>query len=125
MKQFTADNLPEIRIDIQAALKAVEDKHGITLKLAAINYNKTNFTSKVEANIIGGETRKEIDYRHRHEMRGLPKLHSLIKMDGEIWEIVGWAKASRKYCVIVSNGSKEMRYTIRSIQNAKVIRNGQ
>jgi len=48
MKQFQQSDFPSIRSDIDAALKVVAEKYGVTFKIGSITYNTTEFRTKLE-----------------------------------------------------------------------------
>ena len=47
IEQFTKNNLPEIRADINAALEAVEKKYGIKIALGNIKFSPDSFDAKM------------------------------------------------------------------------------
>lgn len=50
---FDRSNLREIRTDIEAALAAVEQKHGIRLNMGNIRFDAGMFRAKLEAQVLG------------------------------------------------------------------------
>ena len=47
IKQFDKANLKDLRNDIDAALKQVMDKHGISLSIGNISFNAGRFTTRM------------------------------------------------------------------------------
>src|SRR5574343_210778 len=73
MKTFTKQNLGEVRADINAALEAVDKKHGIQLSIGNITFTAETFSTKLAANIpsdgaeagskSGGEVKWETNFK--------------------------------------------------------------
>lgn len=124
MPEFTQENLQEIRADIKAALATVGAKHGLEFNFRNINYSPTDFSTKLTAHWTSGPTPEEARYDLQYHRYNLPKRGSLIKIRSEYWEIVGWLKSSRKYCILCTNGNDKMRFTLSAVVAAQVLRNG-
>lgn len=66
MKAFDKKELTMLREEIRAALKKIEDKHGITLELGNINFTPDSFEGKLKAFIkdanASSENKKDMVY---------------------------------------------------------------
>lgn len=54
IKNFTSENLKDIRVSIQDALKPVEEQYGVTFNLGKITYEEFSFRSSVECSVGNG-----------------------------------------------------------------------
>ena len=54
--QFTKQNLPQVRLDINKILKAYADENGLTITLGNIKFSAGEFTAKLETKIVGAVT---------------------------------------------------------------------
>ena len=105
MEKITKPFLKVVRKDIEEALKSVEEKHGITFDLKNITFQDTSFDLKIEANIVGADTRFVKDYKEFHKMYELPELGTDITLQGRHFKITGFNSKARKNCVLIEDGN--------------------
>lgn len=118
IEKFTPNNLKEIRVSIQDALKEVEEQYGITFKLGRITYEELSMKLGVECSIGTGldaaRTKFESDIR-----RGYGGIFELEEEDfgqkmllsGKVYTIVGLnTRARTKPLQMVDDEGK--RYSV-------------
>lgn len=107
MTTITRDILKAIRGDIDAALAAVGEKHGVILKAGNASFSEANFTFKLEGTIKGGVSKIEFDYiAYSAVYPNLPPLHSTIIHAGKSFKVCGWKGRS---LVIENDKGKQFR----------------
>ena len=97
--------LKEVRKDIEAALKAVEAKHGLNLDLGSMTFTENSFTTKLSASVVsadGIDQGKKTEWERNAPMFGLDKdlFGKTFSMNGNQYEITEIKPRSRKYPVI-------------------------
>jgi len=98
MEQFDRTTLKVLRKEINSALSAVCETHGITITLGNISFSNNEASIKMKANIEGAPTKEESMYSSYALITDLPPLHSVVKLfDGKEYKIIGWNTKARKY----------------------------
>jgi hypothetical protein len=105
---FDRKNLQALRTDIDAALKAVGDKHGISLKLGRGTFSAETATFKLELGTVSDTgvvvTKEAQDFKTYALMFGLKPEHlgqSFKDFDGHSYKVVGLKVRSPKFPVLV------------------------
>jgi hypothetical protein len=106
---FTRQNLPALRADIDAALKAVGEKHGIVVKTdGGGSFSPTNYTVKVGAAVKAenGEvvTKEAQDFKMLASSYGLPleMLNKEFFVAGVSHKVTGIYPRKHKYPVAIT-----------------------
>lgn len=97
--------------DVEAALKAVGEKHGLTFSISGVSFMCAEMDFRINAALSapapGVFTRKQDAYRAVRKMHRLPKLNAVIKASSHTLRIVGWNTRARKYpveCTDINTG---------------------
>ncbi len=103
MKEFTKQNLRELRDGLDAALKQLGEKFGVSLKLGTGRFSPTNCTFKLEAAVIAEDgqvvTKESQDFTRLAKVYGLSPedLGRTFKTGGKSFTIVGLNSKRPKY----------------------------
>lgn len=98
LTSFNKENLKDIRKDLNAALKAVQDKYGIVITVGGITFNEKHFTAKLTTLIEDGSVSSNVNpkwvvhfNRNAEFNLGLKKsdLGKEFKSGGETLKLVG------------------------------------
>lgn len=117
INSFDEQNLTLIKADIDAAMKAIEAKHGIMLKLGGISFNTTSFNAKINAVLVNESTPENVhpkwvaDFlRHAKSLNMKPDdLGKPFAYKGRNFEIVGMRPRARFSLVIRDIATKDMK----------------
>jgi hypothetical protein len=94
-----------LRAELEAALKIVADKHGISIKTGKMTYSDTNVKVSLEVATVseGGEvnTREKKDFLQFAEIYGLKPtdLGRNFKSQGELYQITGLNTKKQKFAI--------------------------
>lgn len=96
--QFNRKNLPAFRADIDAALAALETKHGVKFELGRITFTESNFRVKLECTSAADKSGNSVDPRK-------------VKFDANTWRYnistaafgQTFTKGGRKYKIVGLN----------------------
>lgn len=94
---ITKDKLRELRSDIDAALRAVAQKHNLS-KLSAGNctFGDSNFTFKLEGLVAGGLTKEQSFYEQMRRFDpGFPPRDTQFFDHGKRWSVHGMKARGR------------------------------
>lgn len=100
MEKITPAMLKEFRVDLNAAMKKLESKYGVTLQCGRGTYTHENFSIKVEGVLEGGLDKDAQRYEHYRSMYKLPKLLTVYTERGVKYRIIGLTSRDK---VIVEN----------------------
>jgi hypothetical protein len=109
IKQFDKSNLKEIRTAVDIALAGVGSQFGIKIKIGNMNFGDHTFTSKVEASVVGVDTRVEEWSRHFWKFDlSEDWLHKTFTHNNDEYKIVGLRPRATKNQILIernpSNG---------------------
>ncbi len=111
IKSFTPSNIDDVQRDIEAAINAVCEKHGVTAKFGNIRYSSATYTSKMEVYATSNGDADKIEF-NRYAMRfGLKNeaYRSTFTSNGETFTVVGIKPRAKQYPIIAEN-TKGKRY---------------
>lgn len=94
--------LEAFRKDFAEAMKPLEKKYNLSLKLGRITYGEDSFNGKLEAfDRSEGESREAKEFQKHCTLYGLEPtdLGKTIVCDGDSFKIVGLNPSKRKYCI--------------------------
>ena len=108
--RFTKTNIEQVRSDIEAALRLVEHKHGLSFKVHKITYGKDQFRSRFECFITNPEATplelEKIEFIRYAPSFGLTEadFHKTFESrpDG-VFLLVGLMPRRRKYPILGVN----------------------
>lgn len=114
MKQFTKQNLQSLRVDIDNALAAVAEKHGISLKLGNGRFSPVDATFKLELAVcedgVAMTPEKQI-----LKMLFPDLVDKTVEIDGESAKVVGYNKKARSYPFIVEMKGKRYKVAYETV----------
>jgi hypothetical protein len=106
MTTFTKTSCKSICADIEAAVQAVADKHGVSIKRGNASFSESTITLKVEVSTIGDDgtvNTKEAE-AFTKEARWFDidpaALGRVFDVRGKSYTIVGFKPRSRKYPIL-------------------------
>jgi hypothetical protein len=103
MDTISKESLKQLRDDIDAALKAVGDKHGVALRAGNASYTATNATFKLE--VSTSFNRFCTLYGFKPENLG-----ATFQNRGVTFTLIGLDRKSRKYPVLARNAKDGKTY---------------
>lgn len=109
--QFTKQNLPQVRADLNKILKDYADKNGMVITLGNIKFQAGEFTTKLETKIVGAVTQED------KNLERYMATYSLGKFGTAGRELVGMNTRAHAYPFIYTQGGKRFKC---SIENAKM-----
>ena len=119
--QFDRPTLRALRSDIEAALKAVAAKHGVSLTAGAVSFEPQRFTLKIEGAVIGADGKAASFAQHAHLFGLAPgDLGKRIMLGGKQFTIVGVRPNARKRPVLLedANGNRNVVASADSVLRA-------
>ena len=104
---MTKTNLKNFRNDFANAMKALEEKYGVTVEMKNISYTQDSFTTKIEV-VNESDNREQTDFERNvvcFKNYGLTKndYKKVFKIKGEKFYLVGINPRARKYPFILRN----------------------
>ena len=117
-------NLDQIRKDIDEALKAVSEKHGVNFKMGAMRYTDVNFKTTLEATLIdssGKDAKAEKEW-NRAVLTGLVQRdwrnQPFTWEDGKKFQVVGFDSKKKKNKIVLEEIKTGKRFgcSIRTIE---------
>ncbi|MDL2342523.1 MAG: hypothetical protein QFB87_05620 [Patescibacteria group bacterium] len=128
--EFDALNLKPLRVEIEAALKQVADKHSIKLSLGSFTYQSDSFTVRLTggAGASVEETTKETKWRKDfitmcgYVNLSMGDLGKQVTLSGKAFVIAGMRPAAKLSIVIRSGDGK---YQAASVESVKAALNSQ
>lgn len=116
--KFTKQNLQALRVDIQAALTAVGEKHGIQLTYGNASFNSTGltFSGKLAGAVIDSDG--SVASQEAQDFKTYAALYDMkpedlgfqFEHDGAMHEIIGLSRKAPKYPILVKNLSNQKTY---------------
>lgn len=102
IKQFDKSNLNEIRTAVDIALAGVGSQFGIKIDIGNIKFDDHTFTSKVEASVVGVDTRVEEWSRYFWKFNLQEEwLHKTFTHDNDEYKIVGLRPRATKNQILL------------------------
>ena len=129
INEFNKANLQQVRADIAAALKAVEEKHGLTLSIGSISYSGNTFSSKMTAitksampassSTIPGNSKWHADFLKHCMFYGMSKsdLGKTIKIGARSYIISGMRPRADKQMLLKEVGSSNDKFMIMDVES--------
>lgn len=114
--------IEEIRNEIEKAMRMVENKHGITLKVGTIRYDRNDFRFSTEGQLDSVEPKERRDYkRYRLESRpSLPCIDVIIQIENKPHQVIGLRRKAKRYPVIIQDlTGKQFRCSFDAAEAAK------
>jgi len=102
VKEFNKVNLKTLRSEIDAALKAVADKNGITLGIGNISFTSDRFTCRLTAQTKSQVT-TEIPGSVSGTIAGLFKIGDSFKHNTKVLTITDYNPSKPKNCIVVKD----------------------
>lgn len=101
ISKFNKANLRQLRADMNQALDAVAQKHGITIKAGNARFTENNVTFKIEAGIIGSDGIAKSKERIALEKLYPQYADKAVKLMGKrgpvSGKVVGYNSRAKKY----------------------------
>lgn len=110
---ITKTLLKQFREDFKEAVKPLEEKYGMELKLKNINYSDVQFTTKLEASFTkDGLTLEQTKFNALCHRYGLIETDygRLFTYQGTEYELCGFAPNRRKYPVVARSRLNQKEY---------------
>lgn len=108
--QFDRQNLKQIRVTLEEALKPVAEKLGIHISLGGFSYDEKHFTSRLTANVKYAGTDVVIG------KGGLPEIGTKFQIRNKQLEVVAHAPARPKFPIIVKERFSGRKYKVSTEQ---------
>lgn len=87
--KITKELLRQLRQDINTALGAVADVHGIKLEAGKASFTDSTFTFKLDGIVKGGKSNEAQRYELHEKLLGLPPLFTRITLRDVEYETAG------------------------------------
>lgn len=113
--------LRALNADMEEALKAVAEKHGVSIDVGNASFTSQNATFKVQVAVIGkggvADTREAQDFRIFASSYGLSAddLGQTFPYGGKEYTIVGLSRKSSKYPIVCKRDNREARLPVESV----------
>jgi len=124
---FDNKGFQDFRRDFEFAMKALGEKHNVSIGMGNISYNEAQFVSKMtvikKGGVIEGTSHAQINFEQNAELFGLTKgdWNKIVKLsDGTPAKLVGVEPRSHKYPFIVETASGK-KYKMSASQVRKTI----
>ncbi len=114
MKAFNKQNLPTLRDDINAALAAVGEKHGISLRAASARFDDKLVTYKLEGSILGDGGEVVDKYAVALQEYHPELVGKQITLNDKRFTVVGFNTSSRKWSFHIKDTNGKISTTTRS-----------
>lgn len=128
VKQFDKAFFKMIRAEVDAALKPLADKHGISLHMANVSFTNQTFTAKVEGAIVDSATGvavtpEELALKNYHKSFLGDKfvMDAVYMYRGKKIKFVGLQTRSHKYPVIFQDLATGKKFKMESDVANKII----
>lgn len=115
--------LSALRHDLDAALIAIAEKHGLTLKVGNISFTERTFVAKVEGALLNADgsatDRRAEDFKRYAHMFGLEPewLGRTFKWGGREFKVAGLNTKGKTMPVIGERADgKRFKFTVESVQ---------
>jgi len=109
MDSFTGVSVTKLRTDINKALEAIAEEHGISLSIGGFRYSPTECSTKITAICAKGKDGEVLDpfeKAYLDEKRKHPRMRDIGDMfesRGTTFTICGWKPRNRKYPLLAKN----------------------
>lgn len=107
ISKFDKPTLRSLREDVDQALRAVAEKHGITLSLGSIKFDATSFTGQLKATVLNPATgvvpTEEREFHAYARMFGFEPsdYRRVVRIDGVEYRMIGFkTRAPRRPVVL-------------------------
>lgn len=107
--KITRQTAEQFRSDFNTAVKDLETKYGFSIDLGNIRFSSTQLTSKITAkpNAIDGVDIEKVEFQKNARLYGFAEsdYNRQVKIDGNMYRIIGFSNSRRKYTVILLNSA--------------------
>lgn len=105
--QFTSSNIDPVQRDIEAALKAVEEKHGVTIGFGRITYDNAKYSSKFTVSVGDADQAAKTEFdRYCFRFNVKPEAFGTsFRAHGEEFTICGIKPKARKMPILARNAA--------------------
>jgi len=124
IKSFDRPTIKALRAEIDAALKAVADRHGIAITSGSATFSDANVSLKIQLATLGEggavNTREAEDFRRNAASFGLAAddLGRSFFSRGKTYTLVGASVKSYKYPLLCrDDGGKVMKFRAESVRS--------
>lgn len=97
MKQFTKQNLPDVRKQIDAALAKVAVELGIRLEIKNISFSEGEFRTQLTGTVLGYQNPMATG------LYGYEPVSTKFMYNNQEWEVIGHNLKKRKFPIIAEN----------------------
>ena len=122
--EFNKANLKALRVELEAAHKAIEKKFGIQLKAGNISFSGNEANIKLKANTIGAQgtaiTKEAKQFALYAELGGYGhlKVGSQVEINGTLLTIKGYNSRAPKSPIQLEANGRGYKCSERALQNA-------
>lgn len=111
---ITIDTMKALREEINAAIAAVGDKHGVTVSLGNGSYDRDGLTAHFKLNVVAkGDDGEVVDEALTQLRRFQPSFEGVeVKLRGEAYTVVGYNPKARKNKFVIARSSDCKRFVI-------------
>ena len=105
--------LQQLRVDFKEAIKSVEEKYGMELKLGKISYSYNQFTGKLEGTLIQeGSSAEQTKFNELCRQYGFTEedYGRTFVMQDITYELCGFAPNRRKYPIVARSHANQKEY---------------
>lgn len=126
--EITRSLLRAMNDDMEQALKAVAEKHGVSIEVGSARFTSQNATFKVQIAVIGkggvADTREAQDFRIFATSYGLSPddLGQIFPYGGKELTIVGLSRKSAKYPILCKRDGQDVRLPVESVVGGLAIK---
>lgn len=120
-EEITRPLLRQLQADMDEALKAVAQKHGVSIEVGNASFTSQNATFKVQVAVTGkggvADTREAQDFRIFATSYGLTPddLGQTFPYGGKEYTIVGLSRKSSKYPILCKKNGENVRLPVESV----------
>lgn len=113
-KKITPQLLEVLRKDINAALQAVAEKHGIEMSAGNATYGADHFTMKLEGKLEGALSKEAKAYDDNRVLFNLPARDTEITLRGQVFTLTGLTPRGKVIIARKTDG-KEFTTTVTDV----------
>jgi hypothetical protein len=107
MPDMSPEFLKKVRADLNAALKSVGEKHGLTFDIGSISYRDDHFTTKLQGVKVGGKPAEAHRYEEAAALLKLPPLGTEFTLKGEKYATKGLNKTGTSVIITRTKDQKD------------------
>lgn len=79
--KFNSQNIPQVRKDIEEALKQVAEKHNIGLSIGNIRFSDSEFTTKLTVKSLDADVQEAKDENAKQLLKIMAESHGICELD--------------------------------------------